>query len=126
MLGLSKKETKKDKKIDQKKSKPAITRPSEKFIDDDKDKEAMKISGKTGKNNKKKESKNKKNKKQKHGSKISKEKTEVKHTITKLGRPKELIPEDIKIVKKMEKITADDLPGAYGEDPTIGMIKNTR
>ena len=120
MLGLSKSETKKNKAIDQKKSKPAKNRPNEKFINDDKDKEMIKISGES---NKQKVKKSKKSKKQKHDSKTRKEKPQSKQKLAKLGKPKELIPEDIKIVRKMEKITAEDLPGAYGEDPTIGMIE---
>lgn len=124
LLGLSKTENDKD----QKKSKPAINRPSEKFINDDKDKEEMKIAGKESKKNKKvknkkkKERKNEGKKKSKHNKKDKKTKSMAKNTMAKFGRPKELIPEDIKIVKKMEKITAEDLPGAYGDDPTIGMM----
>ena len=118
LLGLSKSNTKKGKDLDQKKSKPTKNRPSEKFINEDNDKQAMQISGES---KKQKANKNKKKKQQKHSSKRKQEKSHVKKVM--VGRPKELIPEDIKIVKKAEKITADDLPGAYGEDPTIGMIE---
>ena len=120
---MSKTETKKDKKFDQKKSKPGIDRPSEKFINDEEDKEKMKIAGKLGKKKNEKEGKkSKKPKKLKHEKKSKKSQSQAaKNTIMKVGMPKELIPEDIKIVKKMEKITAEDLPGAYGDDPTIGM-----
>ena len=120
LLGLSKSETKKDKALDQKKDKPAKNRPKEKLINDDKDEELMNISRKS---NKQKAKKNKKSKKQKQDNKTRKDKTQSKRKLATLGKPKELIPEDIKIVKKMEKITAEDLPGAYGEDPTIGMVK---
>ena len=115
LLGVKKSENHKTSKIEQKKSKPAITRPSEKFIDDDKDKEEMKIAGKIGK--KKNKGKNKKKQEKKHKKKTS----QTKNTVTSSGRPKELIPEDIKILRKHEKISADSLPGGYGEDPTIGM-----
>ena len=122
MSGLSKSETKKGKAVDQKKkSNPAKSRPSEKFINDDKDKEAMQLSAKN-----KKQKSGKKSKKQKHDRKIKKGQFQSKQKITNSGKPKELIPEDIKIVKKMEKITAEDLPGAYGEDPTIGMIQTIK
>ena len=36
------------------------------------------------------------------------------------AKPKELIPEDIKIVRKDESIKASELPGAFGGEPSIG------
>ena len=102
---------------DKKKSKQSKTGSNEKLIDDTKSKKATNVAEKQTK----KHIKNKKKKETKKENKTHKKKSHIKASITTLGQPKELIPEDIKIEKKHETITADSLPGAYGDDPTIGM-----
>ena len=111
---------------DEKKGTPPSTGPKEKLIDDEKSEEAMKLAGKTGKSIKK-AGKNNKNKEtseikvKHHKNKAIKEiKQKSVSFVAQASRPKELIPEDIKIVRKEESINADNLPGASGGDPTIG------
>lgn len=114
MIGVKSLETK---ATDKKKSKHSRTGSNEKLINDTKSRKATKVAEKPTK----KHVKNKKKKETKKGNKTHNKKSHVKASITALGQPKELIPEDIKIEKKHETITADSLPGAYGDDPTIGM-----
>ena len=105
------------KATDKKKGKQSKTGSNEKLVAHTKSKKATKVA----EIQTKKHIKNKKKKETKKGNKTHKKKSHVKASITTLGQPKELIPEDIKIERKHETITADSLPGAYGDDPTIGM-----